>query len=341
MYVQREQLLLDKTDLAELDKPRAVETPEIIVRSATVSEADKPTRSNPGVRIRQKSPVSNHMHKARKSWRQTPVIAPDVVEMILTGEIFESEDGEESCENPLLDMGKKLETCVEVDETVSSRKFSPVTSRKATPILKSTKSSSLESSPTTTEKHVSISSEPVPSQRPVRRKFLSADERSRTIEYAHFSSIDKDNSPPSSPDLLSKSMDLRGAIVSGSDVQELGQFSRLRVNSLSHSLSTPDLTKISTEDTKKEAKAKRVERSHSKRIRTRNDAYLDSTQILMDAVPSSPRRRTGGHSFSPRHSASSIASRLLTGTGINRAFSSFRKNEKDVSSSNKGSRTLS
>lgn len=359
-YVQREKTLLDKTDLSttlpvekEVNKPHSIldlGSPEIIIRSPSLSETDKtkaiaktdvPTgttsdtlSSAAGVRIRQKSPISNHAKQSRKSWRQTPVIAPDLVEMILTGAYFDS-DGDESWENPLHD-GKKLDTCVEEDEPV--KKFSPVTSRtgsraeRHTPILKSSKSNSPDqASSSVPEKRVSINSEPSMgeerSSRP-RRKFLSADERANM--YDAYASSDR-NSP--GPDLLSISMDMRGA---GGD-----QFPRLRAGSLSHSLSTPDLTEIMG-DSKKEAMAKRVKRSNSKRLlgRLRNDNYLSSSQVSMD-LPTSPRHRTGSMSFSPRHSAGSITSRILAGTGINRTFS-LRKSEKEYIpvSRNRGTRTL-
>ena len=380
-YVQREQSDLEKLDIpgtspvekdANSKAALNVDSPKIIVRSPTLSEADKPktlgaaetAKDRPAtietptssVRIRQKSPASNHMYQARKSWRQTPVIAPDVVEMILTGELFEFEDGEEGA---CLLNSKKLDTCMEEEEpirkfspvttpnkkfspvTTPNKKFSPIAARRAekhTPILKTSKSISPDhaaSSPSP-EKRVSINSEPFlgeeRSSRP-RRKFLSADERSRTIDYS-YTSNERSSSPPS-PDLLSKSMDLRGD--SG------GFLPRLRVSSLSHSVSTPDLTEI-LGDSKSDAKAKRVERSNSKRRRNlnRTSNYLDTTLGSLD-MPPSPRRKSGGmSSFSPRHSASSITSRLLAGTGINRALSSLRRSEKEHSSDsrNRGSRTL-
>lgn len=359
--MKREKSLLDKIDTTytppiekEVDsKQSSIQnqgSPDIVIQSPSLSEADKgkvdaqkgrlgtsdsTALTASGVRMRQKSPVSNHMHQVRKSWRQTPVIAPDLVEMILTGEIFESEDGDESCENPLLGSGKKLDTCVEEEEE-TIKKLSPVTSRKAekhAPILKSSKSVSPDHTPI--EKRVSINSEPLlGEERPnrLRRKFLSADERTRILD--SYDSKYRESSPPP-PDMLSMSMDMRQS--GGAE-----QFPRLRLGSLSHSLSTPNLTEIMG-NTENGAKAKRVERSNSKRRRgrSRNDAYLDSTQISMD-MPTSPRRKSGSMSFSPRLSASSITTRLLAGSGINRAFSSFRRTDREFSSEsrNRGSRTL-
>ena len=63
-----------------------------------------------GVVIRGKSPLSSHK---RHSWRQTPEISPDVVDMILNGALFD--DDEDVSENP---MRQKLATCVEEDEDI-------------------------------------------------------------------------------------------------------------------------------------------------------------------------------------------------------------------------------
>ena len=146
------------------------------------------------------------------------------------------------------------------------------------------------------EKRVSINSEPSVGEerqgRP-RRKFLSADGRSGVL-----SRYGGDRNSPPAPD-LSTSMDMRGA----------EPLSWLRLSSLTLSRSTPDLTEICG-NTKKGAKAKHVERSNSKRLlgRSHNDTYLNSSQT--PDLPTSPRHRTRSMSFSPRHSASSITSRI-------------------------------
>ncbi len=131
--------------------------------------------------------------------------------------------------------------------------------------------------------------------------------------------------------------------LSNSMVNMKDPFLRTRVNSLSHSRSTPDLSEI----TGGAKRARRVERSNSKRKlgRTRADAYLDSSSPPADGQgQTSPNRKSGSVSFSPKHgSGSSLTSRILAGTGINRAISSFnRKSEKDVveNRSRGGTRTL-
>lgn len=332
-----------------ISESRDLGGPEIIIRSPTVSDSSKKT-STPKVnlsgtamvRLREKSPVSNIL---KQSWRQTPVISPDVVDMILKGEIFDA-DGE--YDN---DGNKKLDTCIEEDE--SAKTFSPTESRtesrvgRHTPILKTSKSNSPDQTPV----KVSIKSEPIVSEdclpvyRP-RRKFLSADERSCTVDAipSPGSTLSPDEDRVSSapdPDLLSASMDMRG-------VNMQDNFSRLRTPSLSHSRSTPDLTEI-TSQAVKGAKAKR---SNSKRRfgRVRVDTYVNSSSSSPQSStdPTSPRHMSGSASFSPKHSASSLSSRFLAGTRINQALSSFsRRSEKGKSekekiseSRSRGSRTL-
>ena len=321
--------------------------PEIVVRTPSVSDATNlspppppassptPQELSPGdVVIRRKTKLAN---PKRTSWRQTPVISPDVLDMILKGEIFDSDD-------------ERLETCVEVNEEYQPlKKFVPSDNRpssqngKYPPILKSSKPSSPENGHVTSktstlllsEKKVSISEDTswISYQGTRQRKFLSTSNRSYTD-----TSLDTDDCSVEDsvdrrvmgeeaamgtisplPDPLSISMDMRS-----------DSLSRLRSHSLSHSCSTPDLTQIGGKS-KKETKAKRVERSNSKRQfgRVRVDTYLDATsQRSSDGhTPTSPSRRSGTVNMSPRHSTS-LTSRIKS------SFS--RWGDRD----NKGARTL-
>ena len=360
-YVKREQTLIDRID-ERVTSPLQSQNntlpdpagPEIIVRAPSVSNSSKNTKEAAsiaaGVKLREKPSVPNHLQqKSRASWRQTPVISPDVVDMILKGEIFDADAEEDICSN-LYSVSKKLEMCVEEEEPV--KKFSPTGSRSGsrtgnrTPILKTSKSNSPDQTPPMV-KRVSIDSDSILAEdrntRP-RRKFLSSEERSHTLTSlaspsSALSPSEDDDRVTSPPDPLSTSMDMRGVN------QDFAP--RLRVSSLSHSQSTPDLTELLTQGSKKGAKAKRVERSNSKRLlgRIRVDTYVSGSSGSQTSgdIPLSPRHRSGTASFSPRHSGSSLSSRILAGTGINRAFSSFsRRSERDRNSESRsrGSRTL-
>ena len=298
----------------------------------------------------EKSSVSDNVHvrlrtrrstNSRASWRQTPVISPDVIEMVLKGEIFDSDD-EETSENPNY-RKKVLEVCMEEEEEETHfRRFSPTSSRSTsrtgsqTPILKSSKQTSpdLTSNNTTpTEKKVSINSELLVGEESSlagpRRKYLSPDQKSMSSYSPEKTTPPNERGDSSSPDPFSISVDSRSCA-----------FSRLRVTSLSHSTSTPDLTEITGQAKRGASKAKRVERSNSKRLlgRSRVDTYISSPS---GDIPPSPARRSGSITYSPKHSSTSLTSRILTGTGINRALSRpfSRRSEKDASERNKD-RTL-
>ena len=325
--------------------------PEIIVRTPSVSDsaAPPPVAANPtnDVILRQGSKLSN---PRRSSWRQTPVISPDIVDMILKGDIFDSDDecGVNSVHS------SKLETCLEVNEEENStfKKYTPSTSRsssrsgKHTTILKSSKPSSPENgrsvSKTSTssllEKKVSIDESTLttvaaPDRR--RRKFLSTGNRSYTLgdeaEMVEDMTASRDivdhhgetGTISPLPDPMSISMDMRSF-----------SLSRLRSNTLSHSSSTPDLTQIATMS-KKQSKARRVERSNSKRQfgGVRGDSYLDRTGDNQSNT--SPSRRSGTVTMSPKHSASSLSSRIKS------SFSRWsERDHRTAEVRNKGSRTL-
>jgi len=173
--------------------------PDIVVRTPSVSDATNlspppPPVSSPSPRelsageviMRRKKKLAN---PKRASWRQTPVISPDVVDMILKGEIFDSDD-------------ERLETCMEVNEDDQSfKKFLFSESRSSSqnrekhrPILKSSKPSSPEngqqastnktSTPLLSEKKVSINEDSswINYQENRRRKFLSMVDRSYTLD---------------------------------------------------------------------------------------------------------------------------------------------------------------
>ena len=344
-FVQREKPILDKVDsvtspsIENADKPSHsiidLAGPKIIVRTPSTSGGGvqsttlkKPTE----VQIRERSPTSNR--KKQKSWRETPVIPDEIVKAILTGEIF---DEEEACENPMY--GGKLETCEEKEEE-PIKKFSPGSSRSGsrvgqhTPTHLSPPSSSPDHShspSSVTVKKLSFDSVDQLSlsgeeKRP-RRKFLSAGDHSATFTSSYSSentNMSDDRDDNLTPDPLSASMDMRQ-----------NTLSRLRTSSLSHSCSTPDLTEI-TGKAKKGAKAKRVERSNSRRLlgRSRVDAYIGSSPN-----DGSPSRRSGVGLMSPRHSSVSFSSRLLSGSSISRAFAPFRRSS-EKETRNQGSRTL-
>ena len=343
-----------------LSQPIANSTgPEIVIQLPSISDETSqslPSSSSQGsssqgqgevVLRTRKSKLSTPKHP---SWRNTPEISPDVVDMILKGEIFDSDEESDHL------LRSKLETCMEVDEEAFSpiKKFTPPGSRsssrtgKHAPILKTSKPSSPEnghdrgkiSTSSAPEKKVSINEETswIEGREPLRRKFRSTGDKSCILRERFYP-----EEVPVSKGIINNEEDLGGVTplpdpLSISMDMRCFSLSRLRANSLSHSSSTPDLTQI-TGLSKKDSKARRVERSNSKRQfgRVRVDTYLDqaSTQRVNDPqTPTSPR--SGTVILSPRHSGSSLSSRIKS------SFSRWGERDRDKSMDIKcrGSRTL-
>ena len=297
--------------------------PDIVVRSPSVSvpESRHPRSLNSndqgtsnkhlsnGVRVRQKSPVSDLVREIKSNRRMTPVISEDALDAILRGDIPE----DELTKCPLSpsqtgDPRMTLETCLEEEETPKDK---TPTRRN---ILKSSNSPEQTPSPhRSPEKKVTINSEPC--VRRVNKPMLSPDMRERTKSLSSFSP-ERSLSPPSpredmtipEEDNLSKSTNLH-----------VMPISRLRTSSLVMSRSTPDLSEI-LGPKKKDRKARRVERSNSKR-RSRVDTYVTST---------TPNSTYNPLQSSGTFTASRSSSRLLSsGSRFSKLASAFSRKDKD------------
>ena len=109
-----------------------------------------------------------------------------------------------------------------------------------------------------------------------------------------------------------------------------GGLGRLRANSLVMSRSTPDLTQL-LGDGKREAKAKKVGRSNSRRLlgRSRLDSYVttsSSQYSTSNQHSSTPAAGSASPSVS-KSSSKTLPGRFLSGSVINKAFSSFRSRD--------------
>ena len=328
------------TDAKQSHPTVGITTPEVVVQSLNVANQPPSAKSagsvslplGDNVTIRHKHPLAT---EKRKSWRQTPEISPDVVDMILNGDLFECE--EDMCEKPLR---QKLATCIEEDEdAVPIRKFLPHGSGGLSQSVKLTSSikTPTRGSPDSAHRYTpTSSSQSNQEKRSIKMRYSKSEENNKAdipqfTRNSDFSqSLDYGNdtcSPLPDPITISKDM-------------QSDSISRLHANFISHSCSTPDLTQIAGE-TKKGAKAKRVDRSNTRRLlgRVRVDTYLESTSSLNQRgdAPSSPHRRSGTVVLnSPRHSGSSLSSRILS------SFSRWgeRDRDKDVEIKCQGSRTL-
>ena len=282
------------------------------------SDQEVPNSSKNEVRLRQKSVISDHKRQIILNRRKTPVISPDALDQIMQGLI-----PEEELEGLAISASSRnsvaLETCPEEDE---SPKFFPPSTR-ANKILKTAKSP-----PRSPEKKVTISTEVSSTD----RKKYKLSERTKSL-----SSISPVRSPspnardtsPSSADPFSKSVD---------DRDFKGPVNRLRVSSMSLSRSTPDLTEILNSG-KKSSKAKRVERSNSRRKMAMGHHRLDSyvTYTSPHMVYDSSFHSSGSVS-SPRSSSRTLPSRVLGGQTISKVFSAFSRKEKENDKERSGRR---
>ena len=279
------------------------------------------------VRLRQKSPIPEHLKQVYITRRQTPVISTDAMDAILRGEIPEDElkELEGSKSHPTFQkQNKVLESFPEEDEQVS-----PEHTRVSSPtgtgiiILKSSVSPDRSRSP---EKRVTINSQPStlrekqdipelmysygversssPEKRSRKTDLLSMSARYYSTDYTP--SQDRDSPSPERNRLLSNSIDSRCSL--------------LRTQSLAFSHSTPDLTDLMASTPKKETK--RVERSNSRRSRIRDrlgggDSYVTNTS-------SHSARHTSSHY---REGRSTLPSKLLSGRRIGSRFSFSRSKD--------------
>ena len=307
------------------------EAPCIVLQPPKVDESSKGGDSSPkttrqkDIRIRQKSPVSDVLKQIKANRRKTPVISEDALAAILSGDIPDEElpdDG--TCTCPLSpsqtgDPRMTLETCPEEDEEPKQFFSSPTRFRKNASITDSSSGSERTLSPQqqTPEKRVTISSEPC--IRRVGKRHTLIDMRERTKSLTSFSP-ERSLSPTSPRE--TETIPEEGEFPDKSNLLAL-PISRLRASSLVMSRSTPDLSEI-LGPKKKDRKARRIERSNSKR-RVKGDSYVTST------IPNSTYNPMQSSST---HTASRSSSRILSGTRISKFTSAFSRNkDKDRSSS--------
>ena len=262
---------------------------------------------------RHRSPDTEKVRQLKADRRKTPIISPEALDMLLSGNIPEED---------------ALETCQEEEECDTS---SPEHRSSSILKIKSLDTCPI-SPPKSPEKKVTINSEllvevtaPTPvveSQPPLgERTSLSSESKERTRSLGNFSP--EPESSPVSPeegespyDAFSRSMDMRRS--------SRDRLSRLRgnsfSNSLSMSLSMTDLSDIG----KKETKARRVGRSNSRRLvgRSKVDSYVTDSRM------SPSHQYTTG---SVTSSTKTLPGRLLSGKGI----SSWRTRDRDTKKSEK------
>lgn len=277
-------------------------------------------RSSRDVRVRQKSSNSDCIKVIKANRRKTPVISEDALAAILRGDISDEELSNEPGMCPLSpsqagDRRMTLETCPEEEEGPADAKRFTSPSRKN--ILKQPSVKQAPSPHRSPEKKVTINSEPRVVRRSGKRPMLSAEMRERTKSLTSFSP--ERSVSPTSPDFstipeeggsLSKSINFLSMPVG-----------RLRASTLVHSQSTPDLSEI-LGPRKKDHKARRIERSFSKR-RVRVDSYVTSTTPNSTFNPIQP----SGTFTGPRSS-----SRRLSGSGsrLSKLFSRKEKEDKNL-----------
>ena len=310
------------------------EAPAIVLQPPKVVESPKDGDSSPkttrqrDIRIRQKSPVSDVMKQIKANRRKTPVISEDALAAILSGNIPDEEiSNDGTC--PLSpsqtgDPRMTLETCPEEDEEPKQYFSSPTRSRKNAPSTDSSSGSERTLSPQqqTSEKRVTISSQPY--IRRVGKRHTLIDIRERTKSLTSFSP-ERSLSPTSPRE--TETIPEEGEFPNNSNLLAL-PISRLRASSLVMSRSTPDLTELFGPK-KKDRKARRIERSNSKR-RVKGDSYVTST------IPNSTYNPMQSSS---QHTASRSSSRILSGTRISKFASAFSRNKDKDHSGEKDSNT--
>ena len=299
------------------------EAPAIVLQPPNPSESSKSDDTSPKVtrrdiRVRPKSPISDVMKQIKANRRKTPVISEDALAAILSGDIPDEEIPDNTC--PLSpsqtgDPRMTLETCPEEDEEPKQYFSSPSRSRKNTsPDSSSSSERTLSPQQQTPEKRVTISSEPC--IRRVGKRHTLIDMRERTKSLTSFSP--ERSLSPTSPETIPEEEEFP----TKSNLLAL-PISRLRSSSLVMSRSTPDLTEL-LGPKKKDRKARRIERSNSKR-RVKGDSYVTST------IPNSTYNPLQS---SNAHTASRSSSRILSGTRISKFTSAFSRKDKDKDRSN-------
>ena len=321
-----------KPEEAKVTATKPEETPCIVLQPPKVDESSKGGGSSPKVtrrdiRVRQKSPVSDVMKQIKANRRKTPVISEDALAAILSGDIPDEEIHHDDATCPLSpsqvgDRRMTLETCLEEDEEPKQYFSSPPRSGKnASPNSSTSSERTLTPQQQTPEKRVTISSEPC--IRRVGKRHTLIDMRERTKSLTSFSP-ERSLSPTSPRE--TETIPEEGELPNNSNLLNL-PMSRLRASSLVMSRSTPDLSEI-LGPKKKDRKARRIERSNSKR-RVKGDGYVTST---------TPNSIYNPLQSSNTHTATRSSSRILSGSRISKFTSAFSRkdkdrNEKDISSS--------
>ena len=315
-----------KSEEVKVTKPD--ETPAIVLRPPSVDESSKGGNSSlkctrqTDIPVRQKSPVPDIVKQMKANRRKTPVISDDALAAILSGDIPEDDDIVHNSSCPLSPSQKgdprmTLETCLEEDEDLKQYFPSPTRSRKnflQADSAKSPSEHSLSPQRTPVEKRViTINSEPCIRRVGKRRHMLSADMKERTKSLTSFSP-ERSLSPtsPRETDTIPE----EGEFQNNSDLRNLS-VNHLRPSSMVLSRSTPDLSEI-LGPKKKDRKARRIERSNSKR-RVKGDSYVTSSR---------PNSMYNPLQSSSTHTASRSSSRILSGTTISKIASAFSRKDK-------------
>jgi hypothetical protein len=311
-----------KSEEVKVTTTKPEEAPCIVLQPPKMDESSRSGGLSPklirqrDIRIRQKSPVSDIMKQTKMNRRKTPVISEDALAAILSGDIPDEEEipGDGTC--PLSpsqtgDPRMTLETCPEEEEPPKRYFSSPPRSKNnATP---ADSSNSSERTPQQTpEKRVTISSEPC--IRRVGKRHTLIDMRERTKSLTSFSP--ERSLSPTSPETIPEEEEFPNN--TGNNFLAPLPMSRLRASSLVMSRSTPDLSEILGPN-KKNRKARRIERSNSKR-RVKGDGYVTST---------TPNSTYNPLQSSSGHTATRSSSRILSGSRISRFASAFSRKDKD------------
>ena len=314
-----------KSDSKSEDAPAISVQPPSVSESKGQSTSTSPisggnhlqeNRSPRDVCVRQKSPVSERYKVIKANRRKTPVISEDALAAILSGDIPDDDFFDENGMCPLSpsQIGERrmtLETCPEEDEEPAAGGKQQFISPARKNILKQSSLDQTSSPQRSPEKKVTINSEPC-IRRVGRKPMLSAEMRERTKSLTSFSP--ERSLSPTSPDYAA--IPEEADSLSKSSILPVGRF---RASSLVMSQSTPDLSEI-LGPKKKDRKARRIERSNSKR-RVRVDSYVTST------TPNSTFNPAG--SFTGTRSSS----RRLSGSGsrLSKLAAVFSRKDKDNS----------
>ena len=285
--------------------------------SGSSSRESSPFSRSLEVRKRQKSPISDRMKCVKSNRRKTPIISTDALDAILRGEIpdVEGEEDEEmefeSSESSPGNTRRTLDTITE--QTSPPRVASPINSA-FVPVRGSSER------PKSPEKKVPITSALKDKSNGANgSRSGSPDKRDRRVTLSAEVTIrhksTSDYSPERSPVReLSPSPENKPLLRSGNRTDRLSRLQRTR--SMVMSRSTPDLTVLLEGHTKE---PKKVERSNSRR-RPRLDSYISYTS----PNHSSEKFNNLTRSYTVSHNR---GARFLSGSGINKAFSSFTRSK--------------